>query len=93
MIRHAKYETNSSRTSNRGCLPRRLRHEFWRGTHGHHEFSILYDRRKKLTSLLDPIGITLASETPIDLGRWRAYGAQALPAIIASAMAAGTGAL
>ncbi len=61
--------------------------ELWILLDGHHEFSILYDGRKKLTSLLEPIGITLASETPIDRSRWRAYGAAALPAIIAAALA------
>jgi hypothetical protein len=62
--------------------------EQWVPLDGHHEFSILFDGRKKLTSLLEPIGVVLAIETPIDLDRWRAYGPEALLAMTASALAA-----
>ena len=66
--------------------------ERWVTLDGHHEFSILFDGRRKLTSLLDPIGVVLTSETPIDPDRWRAYGPEALLAMTAAALGASTSA-
>jgi hypothetical protein len=66
--------------------------EQWVPLDGHHEFSILFDGRRKLTSLVHPIGVVLASETPIDLNRWRAYGPEALLAMTGAALAASTSA-
>ncbi len=65
--------------------------EQWIPIAGHYEFSILFDGRKKLTSLLDPIGIVLRSETPIDHSRWRALGPDALLTVTSSALVASSG--
>jgi hypothetical protein len=65
--------------------------EQWVLLDDHHEFSILFDGRRKLTSLLDPIGVVLVSETQIDVDQWRAYGPQALLPMTVSALAALTG--
>ena len=62
--------------------------EQWVALDGHREFSILFDGRRKLTALLDPTGIVLQNDTPIDRARWRAYGPEALVDMTASALAA-----
>jgi hypothetical protein len=54
---------------------------------GHHEFSVLLDGRKKLTSFLQPTEIVLESATPIDMGQWRALGTEILPARVKEALA------
>jgi hypothetical protein len=60
--------------------------EQWVKVDGHHEFSILFDGRKKLTSFLHQTDIVLESTTPMDMSCWRAMGTEILQKLIAEAL-------